>query len=81
VGGQPIRWWLTLSPKGSDSASLNSLDPCPSRALFIRPTQTGAGGRLPVPYPATSDDSDSCKLRSPNLSVTESRDPRTHLEL
>jgi hypothetical protein len=32
------------------------------------------------PDPVTSHDSGSCKLRSPNLSVTKSRDPRTHLE-
>jgi hypothetical protein len=33
-----------------------------------------------VPDPATFGDSNSYKLRSPNLSVTKSRDHGTHLE-
>jgi hypothetical protein len=81
MGGQLIPWWLALSAKGFDSASPNSLDPCPSCASFTRLTRIGVGERRPVPEPVTSDDSGSCKLRSPNLSATNSRDPRTHLEL
>jgi hypothetical protein len=47
----------------------------------MRPTQTGAGGRRPVPDPVTFGDSGSYRLRSPNLSVMKRMDPRTHLEL
>jgi hypothetical protein len=47
----------------------------------MKPTQTGAGGRWPVPDPITSHDSGSYKLKSPNLSVRKRRDPITHLEL
>jgi hypothetical protein len=46
----------------------------------MRLTQTRAGGRQPMPDPVTSLDSGSYKFRSPNLLVTNQRDPRNHLE-
>jgi hypothetical protein len=67
-------------PKGSDYVSLDSVDPCSSCASIMRPTQAGIGGTCLVPDPATFGDSNSYKLRSPNLSVTKSRDHGTHLE-
>jgi hypothetical protein len=46
----------------------------------MRLTQTGSSGRWPVPDLATSLDFGSCRLRSQNLSVIDSRDPKNHLE-
>jgi hypothetical protein len=66
--------------QGSDLASPDSFDLCLSCVSIARPTRTGIGGTRLVPIPATSGDSGSCKLRSPNLSSMKSRDPRTHLE-
>jgi hypothetical protein len=47
----------------------------------MRPTRTGAGGRWPVPDPMISHDLGSYRVRYPNLSVMNIRDPRNHLEL
>jgi hypothetical protein len=46
----------------------------------MRLAQTGSGGRRLVPDPMTSRDSSSYRLRSPNLSVINSRDSRNHVE-
>jgi hypothetical protein len=46
----------------------------------MRLTQSRAGGKLPMPDPMTFGDLGSCRLRSPNLSATKRRDPRTYLE-
>jgi hypothetical protein len=81
AGGQPISWWSALSSKGSYSASPSMLDPCPSCASFTRLIRTGASGTRPVPDPAISNDSSSCRLRSLNLSAMKRRDARTLLEL
>jgi hypothetical protein len=80
VAGNPAKLWSALSPEGSESASPNTMDLCPSHALFTRPTRTKADGKRPVPDPATSNNSGSCTLRSLNLAATKSKDPRTHLE-
>jgi hypothetical protein len=61
---EPAKLWLALSRKGSESVFPSVIDPCLSCASFMRLTQTGAGGRL----------------RSPNLSATKRRDPRTHFD-
>jgi hypothetical protein len=46
----------------------------------MRLTRSGSSGRQSVPDPVTSLDSGSYRLRSPNVSVINSRDPRNHLE-
>jgi hypothetical protein len=66
---------------GSRSVFPSLLGSCPSCASFMRPTRTGAGGRWPVPDPMISHDLGSYRVRYPNLSVMNIRDPRNHLEL
>jgi hypothetical protein len=56
VAGEPSWLWSALSPKGYEFASPDSMDPCPSCALFTRPTQIGACGRWPLPDPSIFDD-------------------------
>jgi hypothetical protein len=80
VAGPPIPWRSALSPKGSDSASPNVLNPCPSCASVMRLSQAEINRTRSVLDPATSHDSGFYKLRSPNLSAMKSRDPKTHLE-
>jgi hypothetical protein len=80
AGNRSYGGWLY--PLGRfDSASPILLDPCPSCASLMRLTQIGASGRRLVPDSVTSVDSDSCRLRSPNLLAMKRRDPRIHLEL
>jgi hypothetical protein len=88
---RPIRpvWWTPCQLnddehpaflEGSKSIFPMSLSSCLSCASFMRPTRIRAGGRQPVPDPTISSDSGSCRVRSPNLSVMNWRDPRDHLE-
>jgi hypothetical protein len=66
---------------GSVSVSPSRSNPCPSRASFMRPTQTGASGKQTMPDSVTSLDSSFCRIKFPNLSVKNSRESRNHLEL
>jgi hypothetical protein len=58
----------------------NEPSPCSSCASFTRLTRTGAGGRRPVPDPATLLNSGSDRLRFPNLLVKNIKQSINHLE-